>query len=92
MNNSKNQIVYLSFPTKPEVSFLLSKIARNMGMTQPELINALCIDFLEETLSVLKDKGFMENSVYEATLDILKGKNNSEELAPAPGPEGAGEP
>ena len=56
MNSSKNKQVYLTFPTDPETSFILKDFAHRMGKTQPELINEICKDFIENLLSCLTEK------------------------------------
>ena len=53
MNNEK---VYLTFPTDRETSFILKDVARRMGKTQPELINEICKDFIENLLAYLIEK------------------------------------
>lgn len=74
MKNPNKQVVYLSFPTKPEVSLLLKKIAHSAGMTQPELINTICIDFISSTISVLEERGLMTKTEVEELLNIINDK------------------
>lgn len=39
--------VYLTFKTEKSISETLKMIANSLNMTQPELINNICIDFIE---------------------------------------------
>ena len=73
----KNKEFHLTFSTKPEVSFFLSKIAHASGMTQPELINAICIEFIKRTLSDAEANGFMSKTQIEEVFTILESKENS---------------
>lgn len=50
MKTTEKRKVYLTFPTEPEISLLLKKVANDMGKTQPELIEEICKDFLKELL------------------------------------------
>lgn len=51
-----NKTVYLTFPTDPETAYMLKDIAKRMNKTQPELINEICKDFIENLLSYLKEQ------------------------------------
>ena len=53
MNNEK---VYLTFPTNPQISFILKKIAHEAGKTQPELINEICENYVKEYLLSIIDQ------------------------------------
>ena len=74
MKNPNKQVVYLSFPAKPEVSLMLKRIAHSAGMTQPELINTICIDFISSTISVLEERGLMTKTEVEELLKIIDDK------------------
>lgn len=74
----KNKKFYLTFATKPEVSILLSKIAKSAGMTQPELINTICIDFIKNTLSLFEEQGLMTKTEVEGIIEVLE---SEEEIA-----------
>ena len=52
----KKDKVYLSFPTSKETSDNLKIIAHKLGKTQPELINDICEDFIEDLMSIIKEK------------------------------------
>lgn len=52
----KNNDVYLSFKTDRETCEMLTKIAHKLGKTQPELIEEICKDFIEDILSIVKEK------------------------------------
>lgn len=43
MNNEK---IYLTFPTDRRTAYLLKEMAKGFKMTQPELINIICKDFI----------------------------------------------
>lgn len=47
----KQKKVYLTFPTDPETAFILKDFAHRMGKTQPELINEICKDFIENLIA-----------------------------------------
>ena len=55
MKTNKNQKVYLTFPTDPETAFILKDFAHRMGKTQPELINEICKDFIENLIKFAKE-------------------------------------
>ena len=57
---NKKEKVYLTFPTDPETSFILKDLAHRMGKTQPELINEICKEYIEDLLLFLNEK--TENS------------------------------
>ena len=59
MKNPQNSKVYLTFPTDPFISDMLKVIAHSIGKTQPELINEICEGYVENALSILEEKGFM---------------------------------
>ena len=46
--------VYLTFPTDPETAYALKTFAHKMGKTQPELINEICKNFVNEILEFAK--------------------------------------
>lgn len=47
----KQKKVYLTFPTDPETAFILKDFAHRIGKTQPELINEICKDFIENLIA-----------------------------------------
>lgn len=47
--------IYLTFPTDPETAYALKTFAHKMGMTQPQLINEICKDFIKTILEFVKD-------------------------------------
>ena len=58
MDEYMKEKVYLTFKTDRATSELLKRIAIKMGMSQPELIDEICHDFIEHFLSFIeKDKG-----------------------------------
>lgn len=67
MNNKK---VYLTFPTDPETAFILKDFAHRMGKTQPELINEICKDFIDNLITYAKE--LQQRSIEE--------KNNNKDL------------
>ena len=42
-----NETIYLTFKTEKSISETLKIIAKSLNMTQPELINNICKDFIE---------------------------------------------
>lgn len=56
MKDSQNKKVYLTFPTDPETAYILKDLAHRMGKTQPELINEICKDFIENIISYMNEK------------------------------------
>ena len=71
MKKSKPKKVYVTFSTEPETCGLLTEIAKSMGKTQPELIEEICKGFITRTLSIMTEKGFMEESVFEEILEMI---------------------
>ena len=55
MKTTKNQKVYLTFQTDPETAFILKDFAHKIGKTQPELINEICKDFIENLIEFAKE-------------------------------------
>ena len=61
MKSQNTQDVYVTFKTHPLTCSLLKTIAHKMGKTQPELINEICEGYIENVLSTLEEKGFLNN-------------------------------
>lgn len=59
----KNEYVYLTFKTDKEISKLLTMLAHAQGTTQPDLINQLCINYINEIDEIakraLQEKGYI---------------------------------
>lgn len=53
--------VYLTFPTDSETAYALKTFAHKMGMTQPQLINEICKDFIDNILEFVKNNTQNEN-------------------------------
>ena len=53
MNKEK---VHLTFKTDREISELLKLIAHDANMTQPELIEKICRDFIEDLNQIAKEE------------------------------------
>lgn len=51
-----NDKVYLTFPTDRETAYILKDFAHRMGKTQPELINEICKDFIENLIAFLQEQ------------------------------------
>lgn len=58
----KNDKVFLTFETDRKTSWLLKSIAHSFNMTQPELINDICKDFID---NILKEIEKMQNNKEE---------------------------
>ena len=58
----KNTIVYLTFKTDKDTSIFLSEFAKWQGITQPELINKLCINFKENIIRQAKEQSEKGNA------------------------------
>lgn len=50
MKNTQKRINYLTFPIDALASDLLKKIAHDMGKTQPELLNEICNNYIQNYL------------------------------------------
>lgn len=52
----KQDTVHLTFKTTKKTSEILTFIAHKSGMTQPELINQICNDFIETMAKCAKEE------------------------------------
>lgn len=59
----KHNKIYLTFSTDPETAYCLTELAHAMGKTQPELINELCKNFVDNATSYIHKK--LEESTKE---------------------------
>ena len=62
MNSEK---VYLTFPTDKRTAELLKLIAKGTGKSQPELINEICKDFINELDAIAKQELEKEGIILE---------------------------
>lgn len=67
----KNDKIYLTFQTDVITSGLLKELAHALKMTQPELINKICKDYVENAMSNIFN-GLEEHGIDPMTFKGVK--------------------
>ena len=55
-NDFLEQTVHLTFPTSRKTAYTLTKLAKQFGKTQPELLNDICQEYISETMLLIIEK------------------------------------